>query len=282
MADIGKFNELRVVRKVDFGVYLDGEKLGEILLPKKYIPEGCRMGDRLKVFIYRDSEDRLIATTMMPAAQVGDFAYLKVVSVTSMGAFLDWGLLKDLLVPFREQKVPMKEGRSYIVKIYLDQRTDRIVASSRLNDYLDRDPVDFQELQEVNLLICDQSDLGYKAIINGAHWGLIYADEVFRPLKTGQRIKGFVRKIRDDNKINLCLQKPGYGKVKDIAGTILEILEEKGGFIAVTDKSSPETIYQLFGISKKTYKKAIGAIYKKRLITIEPDGIRLVDKTGKK
>ena len=282
MTDIGKLNELKVVRKVDFGFYLDGGNLGEILLPKKYAPDGCKPGDRLKVFIYNDSEDRIIATTLMPDAMVGEFAYLKVVAVNSMGAFLDWGLPKDLLVPFREQKMPMKEGRFYLVRIYLDERTNRIVASLRLNDHLGRDPVEFQELQEVDLLICDRTDLGYKAIINNAHWGLIYADEVFQPLKMGQRIKGFVRKIRDDNKINLCLQKPGYGKVKDIAGTILETLEKEGGFIAVTDKSSPETIYKLFGISKKTYKKAIGAIYKKRLITIAPDGIKLIDKSSKK
>ena len=282
MTDIGKLNELKVVRKVDFGFYLDGGNLGEILIPKKYVPDGCKLGDRLKVFIYNDSEDRIIATTLMPDAMVGEFAYLKVVAVNSMGAFLDWGLPKDLLVPFREQKMPMKEGRFYLVRIYLDERTNRIVASLRLNDHLGRDPVDFQELQEVDLLICDRTELGYKAIINNAHWGLIYADEVFQPLKMGQRIKGFVRKIRDDNKINLCLQKPGYGKVKDIAGTILETLEKEGGFIAVTDKSSPETIYKLFGISKKTYKKAIGAIYKKRLITIAPDGIKLIDKSSKK
>ncbi len=282
MTDIGKLNELKVVRKVDFGFYLDGGNLGEILLPKKYAPDGCKPGDRLKVFIYNDSEDRIIATTLMPDAMVGEFAYLKVVAVNSMGAFLDWGLPKDLLVPFREQKMPMKEGRFYLVRIYLDERTNRIVASLRLNDHLGRDPVEFQELQEVDLLICDRTDLGYKAIINNAHWGLIYADEVFQPLKMGQKIKGFVRKIRDDNKINLCLQKPGYGKVKDIAGTILETLEKEGGFIAVTDKSSPETIYKLFGISKKTYKKAIGAIYKKRLITIAPDGIKLIDKSSKK
>jgi len=275
MAEIGVYNNLRVIKEVDFGVYLDGGEHEEILLPRRYVPEDCKVDDIIKVFVYLDSEDRFIATTETPYAIVGDFALLKVVAVESVGAFLDWGLLKDLLVPFGEQSPTMEKDKSYIVRIYVDKQSNRIAATTRLDRYLDNTPGNFHAAQEVELLICNQTDIGYKAIINGTHWGVLYSNEVFQPLKSGQKIKGYIKKVREDNKIDLSLHKPGYERVDDITDTILNVLKEQGGFISVTDKSSPETINKLFGVSKKTYKKAIGAIYRKKLITIESDGIRL-------
>ena len=277
MAEIGVLNNLRVVKEVDFGVYLDGGEHGEILLPRRYVPENCKVDDNIRVFIYLDSEDRLIATTERPYAMVGDFALLKVVAVESAGAFLDWGLPKDLLVPFSEQSPIMEEGKSYVVRVYVD-KSNRIAGSTRLDRYLDNDTGNFHVSQKVELLICNQTDIGYKAIVNGTHWGVLYYNEVFQSLKSGQKTKGYIKKVRDDNKIDLSLQKLGYEKVDDITETILGVLKEQGGFISVTDKSTPETIHKLFGVSKKTYKKAIGAIYRKRLITIENNGIKLVSK----
>ena len=278
MAEIGVLNNLRVVKEVDFGVYLDGGEHGEILLPRRYVPANCKVDDKIRVFIYLDSEDRLIATTEGPYAMAGDFALLKVVAVNSAGAFLDWGLPKDLLVPFSEQRPLMEKGKSYIVRVYVDKQSNRIVATTRLDKYLDNDPGNFHAGQEVKLLICNQTDIGYKAIINGTHWGVLYSNEVFQSLKRGQKTKGYIKKVRDDNKIDLCLQKPGYEKVGDVTETILNVLKKKGGFLPVTDKSSPEIIYKLFGVSKKTYKKAICAIYRKRLVTIENNGIKLISK----
>jgi Uncharacterized protein conserved in bacteria len=278
MAEIGVFNNLRVIKEVDFGVYLDGGEHEEILLPRRYVPENCKVDDNIRVFIYLDSEDRFIATTETPYAIVGDFALLKVVAVESVGAFLDWGLLKDLLVPFGEQSPTMEIDKSYIVKIYVDKKSNRIAATTRLDRYLDNEPGNFHAGQEVELLICNQTDIGFKAIISGTHWGILYSNEVFQPLTSGQKITGYIKKVRSDNKIDLSLHKPGHERVDDITDTILNVLKEQGGFISVTDKSTPETIYKLFGVSKKTYKKAIGAIYRKRLITIENDGIKLKSK----
>lgn len=277
MTEIGRLNRLIVVKELDQGVYLDGDDLGEILLPGRYVPGDCKPGSSIEVFIYRDSGDRIIATTQTPFAMVGQFAALKVVSVNSSGAFLDWGLDKDLLVPFREQKQKMEEGKSYVVFVYLDDKSDRIAASSKLDKFLGRQPARFQQDQEVELLVCEQTDIGYKAIINNTHGGILYKNEVFQPLEMGRYIKGFIKKVRDDGKIDLSLQKPGYEKVDDLSGRIIHTLREQRGFISVTDKSSPEVIYELFGVSKKTYKKAIGALYKKRIIALEEDGIRLID-----
>ncbi len=282
MTDIGKINNLKIVKEVDFGIYLDGGEHGEILLPSRYVPENCKVDDNIRVFIYLDSEDRFIATTERPYAMVGDFASLKVVAVESVGAFLDWGLPKDLLVPFREQSPNMEKGKSYMVRIYVDKKSNRIAATTRLDRYLDNEPVCFQAGEEVELLICNQTDIGYKAILNNTHWGVLYSNEVFQPLTSGQKTKGYIKKVRDDNKIDLCMHKPGYKRVDDVTEIILDVLKKKGGLLPVTDKSSPETIYKLFGVSKKTYKKAIGAIYKKKLITIENDGIKLVSKRDMK
>ncbi len=275
MVRIGKLNRLEVVKELDFGMYLDGGDLGEILLPRRYVPEGLKAGDTIEVFVFLDSEDRIIATTDRPYAFLGQFAQLKVVSTGTAGAFLDWGLQKDLLVPFREQKHKMEQGKSYVVFIYLDTKSSRIAASSRIERFLDKHPPGFKPGQEVSLLIYEQTDIGYKAVINNSHQGVLYKNEVFQPLAIGQTVKGYIKKVRDDSKIDLTLDKPGYEKIEDLSERILDELRRQGGFITVTDKSAPEIMYELFGMSKKTYKKAVGALYRKRLVTIEPDGIRL-------
>lgn len=276
MAELGKLNTLRVVKEVPFGVYLDGGEKGEILLPTKYLPKDCKPGDMVEVFIYLDSEDDLIATTRKPNALLGEFALLKVVSLTAVGAFLDWGLQKDLLVPFGEQKVKMQEGKSYIVYLYLDN-TGRITASSKIDKFLDKQPPDYQEGQQVDLLICERSDIGLKAIVNNRHWGVLFEDEVFEKLHYGAKVKGFIKKVRPDNKIDLHFHKPGHEKLGGCADKVLAELHKKHGFLPLNDKSSPEVIYKLFGESKKTFKSAIGMLYKKRLISIADDGIRLIE-----
>lgn len=276
MAAIGLMNELEIVKTVDFGIYLDGGPHGEILMPKRYVPEDSKPGDILNVFIYLDSEDRLIATSETPKAMVGQFALLKVISVNSVGAFLDWGLPKDLLVPFREQQQRMEAGHSYLVYVYLDDESQRIVATSKLDKCVNNIPIDYELGEEVDLLIAGQTDLGYKAIIDNSHWGMIFKNEVFQNLKTGDQLKGFIKNIREDEKIDLSLQKEGYEKIEDLSKNILNRLAANNGFLALTDKSSPEQIKHTFQISKKNFKKAIGALYKQRLINIEDDGIRLL------
>ena len=276
MINIGKYNSLRVVKELDFGIYLDGEDQGEILMPKRYVPANCNIDDTIEAFIYFDSEDRIIATTEKPYATVGQFAYLKVVSVNNVGAFLDWGLPKDLLVPFREQKVTMEEGKSYIVYIYVDYASKRIAASAKLDKHLDNLPPKYQINEEVDLLIYNQTDIGFKAIINNLHWGILYKNEVFSPLQKGQKIKGYIKKIREDEKIDLYLQLPGYEKVDEITESILEKLRSNNGTINVSDKSPAEEIYDIFKISKKNFKKAIGALYRERKISIGESSITLL------
>lgn len=276
MAAIGLINELEVVKEVDFGIYLDGGSHGEILMPKRYVPEGTKPGDQLSVFIYLDSEDRLVATSETPKAMVGDFALLKVVSVTPVGAFLDWGLPKDLLVPFREQHQRMEAGRSYLVYVYLDDESQRIVATSKLDKCVDNIPVDYEVGEEVDLIVAGQTDLGFKAIIDNSHWGMLYKNEVFQPLKVGQKLKGFIKNIREDEKVDLALQKEGYEKIDSISQDILNKLAAHDGFLPLTDKSSPELIQETFKISKKNFKKAIGSLYKHRLIKLEENGIRML------
>jgi len=275
VVNIGRYNTLRVIKEVDFGVYLDGEHEGEILMPVRYVPANCQVGDFVDVFLYLDSEDRPIATTEQPFAQVGEFAMLRVQSVNKIGTFLDWGIMKDLLVPFREQKVTMTEGRSYLVYIYVDEETHRIVASAKLNKFLDKTLPDYEVGQEVDLVIESETDLGYKAIVNNRHWGILYENEVFEQLAKGLKVKGYIKKIRTDHKIDLSLHPLGYEKVDPLTQMILDELKKMGGFIAVSDKSDAEEVYRVFGISKKSFKQAIGALYKKRLITLSPDGIRL-------
>jgi predicted RNA-binding protein (virulence factor B family) len=277
MAEIGKTSTLPVVKDLDFGVYLDAEGLGEILLPRRYVPDGCTVGDEVEVFLYRDSEDALLATTEVPLVEVGRAAFLKVVAVTKVGAFLDWGLPKDLLVPFREQTQEMEAGRSYVVFVYLDRKSRRIAASTRLDRYLAAGSRDFEEGQRVDLLIYGRTDLGYKAIVDDTCWGVLYDNEVFQPLRKGQRVEGYIKQVRSDAKLDLTLHKPGYEKVDDLSTQILERLKAEGGFLPVSDKSPPEQIYARFEVSKKTFKKAVGALYRARLITRDPDGIRLVE-----
>lgn len=276
MPDIGKINTLKVVKEVDFGLYLDGDNYGEILLPQRYVPANTQVDDYLDVFLYHDSEDRIIATTETPLAQTDEFAFLKVKQLNKVGAFLEWGLLKDLLVPFREQKSEMISGVSYLVRVYLDQNTNRVVASSKLDKFLDNVPADYQEGQEVNLRIWEKTDLGYKVIIEDLHSGLLYANEIFKPLNPGMQLRGFIKKLREDDKIDVSLQKQGVQHIDDSAQMILEKLKSQGGFMEATDNTSPESIKHMFGVSKKVFKKAIGALYKARLITIEDKGIRLV------
>jgi predicted RNA-binding protein (virulence factor B family) len=273
---IGKMNKLRVVKELDFGIYLDGGSHGEILMPKRYVPEGTKPEDMLDVFIYFDSEDRIIATTEKPYAMVGQIACLKVVSVNKVGAFMDWGLMKDLLVPFNEQYKKLEVGNSYVVLLYTDEETERIAATARVEEYLDQDPKEYTEGQEVDLMIYNQSELGYKAIINNKHTGMLYSNEIFRKIKIGEKLKGYIKKLREDGKIDLMLDRPGYFKVTDISTQILNKLKEQNGFIAIGDKSPAEEIYNMFGISKKAFKMTIGGLYKSRLITIEKDGIKLV------
>lgn len=276
MAQIGKINHLEVLKELDFGIYLDGGDLGEILMPKRYVPEGTMLGDFIEAFIYLDSEDRLIATTEKPLAQVEEFALLEVVSVTPVGAFLNWGLPKDLFVPFREQRKPMEVGKKYLVYVYLDTDTKRIAASSKIENYLDNIPVDYDENEEVDLIIVNETDLGYNAIIDYSHLGVLYKNEVFQELNPGDRVQGFIKKIRTDGKIDLRLDKIGYEKITSFVDRIIVELQKNKGFLPLTDKSSPEEIYKTFKISKKNFKAAIGALYKKRFIALEEDGIRLL------
>lgn len=275
MVEIGRVNTLEVVRETDNGLYLDGRELGEILMPKKFITDEVRKLGWADVFVYTDSEDRLVATTEKPFAMVGDFALLKVVSVSRFGAFLDWGLPKDLLVPFREQKADMVEGRSYLVFLFLDVLTKRIAASAKLDKFLDNTPPEYEHGDEVQLMIAEETDLGYKAIVNNEHWGMLYKNQLYQSLSQGQKIIGYINKVRDDDKIDLLLEKPGYEKVDAISQKILDELKQNRGFMAVSDNTSPEMINALFGISKKNFKKAIGSLYKKRMITFDSDGIRL-------
>ncbi len=277
MIKIGDYNKLRIVKEVDFGIYLDGGEEGEILMPSKYVPEGSKPDDEIDVFIYSDSEDRLIATTETPYAKVNEFAYLKVKAVNKFGAFLDWGILKDLLVPFREQKTDMIEGYSYIVYIYLDEKTKRLVASAKIHKFLNRGIPPWEIDDEVNILIESKTDLGYKAVIENKFSGLLYENEIFKNLKKGDRLNAFIKKIRDDGKIDLTLQKAGYNQIDKISEKILQTLKNNKGFIAANDKSSPEMIKSLFNISKKSFKKAIGSLYKQRLISFKDDGIKLSD-----
>ena len=275
MVVIGNFNKLKVVKHVDFGVYLDGGELGEILMPVRYVPADCKDGDIVEVFVYRDSEDRVIATTEKPYAVVEDFAFLKAVTVNNIGAFLDWGLMKDLFVPFREQEKKMTEGESYVVKIYLDKKSDRIAGSSRLSRFLDQAPADYKEGQSVALLVCDATELGYKAVINDCHMGIIYKNEVFQTLNIGDSVNGFIKKMREDGKIDLSLQESGHERIDPAAEIILNKIKDAGGFIPATDKSAPGAIYEIFGMSKKVFKKACGALYRKRLIVIDKKGLKL-------
>ncbi len=276
MAEIGKMNGLPILRACNHGLVLDGAELGEILMPNRYIPNDWHAGDILDIFLMLDSEDRLTATSLKPAAMVDEFACLKVISATDIGAFLDWGLPKDLFVPFREQNVELREGQMAVVRVCFDKISGRIAASAKLDRYLDNTPAKFEAGEKVDLMICAKTDLGYKSIINETHWGMIFFNDVFQPLEKGQRLDGYIKEVRPDGKINLTLQKTDANRFSNLADQIVSYLKEQGGFMPVTDKSPPEEIYRLFEVSKKAYKRAIGGLYKKRIITFENNGTKLL------
>ena len=277
MVEIGTFNQLQVVKQVDFGVYLDGGELDTILLPRRYVPEGCEIGDWLDVFLYFDSDDLLIATTEKPKVQVGDCEMLTVVDINHAGAFMDWGLPKDLLVPYNEQQKPMEVGYSYVVHVFHDQNSDRIAASTKLNHHLDEETVWLKPRQQVNLLIAGRTDLGYKAVIDNKYLGLIFRADAFRPLKIGERLPGFVKNIRADGKIDLVISQSTLQGDHDLGEQIIRHLQEMGGESQVSDKSDPEEIYRLFKVSKKKYKQALGTLYKSKRILIEPGIVKLIN-----
>lgn len=273
--ELGRFNQLKVVKFVDFGLYLDGGDDGEILLPLRYVPEGVKEGDELKVFLYLDNEERLVATTQTPLVQVGEFAFLEVNWVNKYGAFLNWGLMKDLFVPFREQKMRMIQGKSYIVYCYQDKESYRLMASAKVNKFLSNEIPPYQEGQEVDILIWQKTDLGFKAIVENKFAALLYDSEIFQPLRSGMRLKAFVKQVREDGKIDLILQQAGPRKVDDFAETLLKYIRDHKGFTSFNDKSDAEEIYETFGVSKKTFKKAVGELYKMRLVSLQLNGISL-------
>lgn len=275
MVNIGQYNQLQVVKKVDFGCYLDGGSFGNILLPKKYVDKDTKLGDTIDVFIYLDSEDRIVATTLKPKVRVGECAYLKVVQTNRVGAFLDWGLPKDLLVPFNEQQKPMQQGHSYTVYVYLDQQSERIAASSWLENHLASDGKIFKPKQAVELMIYARSDLGFKAIVDGTHLGQLYENEVFRKLHYGEKLAGYINNIRDDGRIDLSLYQAAHLSRISLGDQILAYLEANDGVSSLTDKSPPQDIYDTFGISKSVYKKTLGLLYKNRQIKIEKDRVTL-------
>lgn len=282
MSIIGKHMNLEVLRSTDFGLFLDTEErdYNGILLPKKYVPNGVEVGDFLDVFIYRDSEDRIIATRLEPYIKIGEFAYLTVNKVESYGAFLDWGLPKDLFVPVSQQRSLMINDGYYLVYAYLDKQTDRIAATAKVHRYLQNEAEGLEVGQEVDLLICDETDLGVRVIINNQFWGLLYHNEIFQHINEGQKTKGYIKSIREeDNKIDVSLQKRGVEEVKDARSQIIEALEDANGYLPLHDKSAPDDIYDELEMSKKVFKKAIGNLYKDKLITIKKDGIYLAAKS---
>lgn len=275
MLQLGQFNTLKIARKVDFGVFLSSGD-DEVLLPKKYLTPEMEIDSDVEVFIYKDSEDRTIATTQKPLAVVGEFAYLKVKEVNTFGAFMDWGLEKDLLVPFREQDKLLEAGKSYVVYVYVDTLTKRIAASAKINRYAKNEEIALTENEEVDLLIFKKTDLGYGAIINNLYQGLIYKNEVFTDLQLGDKKKGWIKTIREDGKIDLRLQKVGFELSDEAQEIIMQKLKEKNGFLALHDGSDPQLISKELNMSKKTFKKAIGGLFKFKLIVIEAEGIRLI------
>lgn len=278
MAQIGRHNSLTVLHSTPHGVYLDGGEHGEILLPNRYIPKGTSIGDALEVFVYRDSEDRLVATTEKPLATVGEFATLEVVSVNrNIGVFLNWGLLKDLLLPFREQAEPVRVGDKVVAFIMLDEKTDRIIATTRLNRHLSRERPPFRPQQPVSLLITARTPLGYNAIIEGTHLGLLYHSNVGAPLQIGQQVKGFIAALHPGGKIDLSLDASGYQRVASLTDRILEAIKNNGGKLAFDDDTSPERIRGAFDASKKAFKQALGALYKQRRIEFTRPGIALLE-----
>ncbi len=275
MIAIGQYNTLSIARETTVGLFLtDGNT--DILLPKKYIPNNYKIGDELTVFVYLDQEERPVATTLKPYAQLNEFAWLRVNFINKFGAFLNIGLEKDLFVPFREQARPMEEGKRYLVYMYLDEKTNRLVGTSKINKFLDNEELTVEDGEEVDLIISHITDMGINVIINERHKGLMYKDEVYQDLRPGDRMKGYIKNIRPDNKIDVTLQKQGYEGIEPNAEKILEELRASRGFLRLNDNSHPEDIKTVLKMSKKTFKKAIGSLYKQKLIEIKEDGIYLV------
>ena len=278
MAKIGERVKLTILREQPFGVFLDaGDELGDVLLPRREMPRIWQIGGDVEVFLYRDSEDRPVATMKSPKAMPGEFAYLKVLASTDVGAFLDWGLPKDLLLPFREQRERLEVGNSYVVHVHVDPSSGRIVASRRLSRYLDLVPPTYTVGEEVELMLYGKTDLGYKAIINGQHSGVLFSNQVFRRLRAGEETKGYVTLVRPDRKIDLSLYPPGRARIDDLEARIEEELKKRNGFWELCDSSPAEEIYRALGVSKKAFKRATGALFRKRKIVITDKGIRRVD-----
>jgi predicted RNA-binding protein (virulence factor B family) len=277
MVQIGRINRLTIKKTQDFGIHLEGGDAGDILLRDKFASRKYQANDIVDVFVYVDKEQRLVATVHKPYAMVGEVATLRVVATSPAGAFLGWGLEDDLFVPKSEQQNSMRVGKSYVVFVFLSEKTHRITASSKLDKYLDRESPDYEEGEEVDLIIYGQTDLGYNAVVNHSHVGIIYENEVFQKISIGQKLKGYVKKVRDDLKIDLRLHQTGYQQVDDISQAIFDKIKTSGGIVKVTDKSPPEEIYTMFGVSKKVFKKAVGALYKKRLVIIDSDSIRIAE-----
>jgi len=293
MLKLGQYNRLTILEDTSQGVYLGdradvtntaeegighrAQRVETVFLPRSDVAEGKSVGDTIDVFLYGDSADRITATTTAPLACVGEFAWLKIVDVSTVGAFLDWGLPKDLLLPFAEQKFTPEVGRRVLVRVYLDN-SNRLAASTRIDNFLDEDGSQYTTGQEVQLLIADSTELGYKAIVNNSHWGVLYSTELFQSVRKGQKLTGYIKKVRDDKKLDLSLSRSGFGQVEALTETILLTLKQNDGFMMITDKSPQETIYSLFKVSKKVYKKAIGVLYKQKKIAIEKSGIRYLGK----
>lgn len=278
MLKIGDYNKLRIAREVDFGVYLDAGDAGEILMPAKYLPQDKKIGDEVVALIYTDSEDRLIATTETPYVLAGQVAALKVKQVTDFGAFLDWGVLKDLLLPFSEQTRPLSDGDTVVVYVYLDNKSRRLAATMRWEKHADYDPnPDVMTVgAECEIVVASKTDMGYKVLVDGKHYGIVYSNEIFSNLRLGERRKAYIRKLREDGKLDICLQPIGFrNKIGGDSDKILDMLKSRGGFIPTTDKSPAEIIYSTYGMSKKAYKQAVGRLYKERLIIIDDKGIYL-------
>ncbi|OQP64127.1 RNA-binding protein [Niastella vici] len=273
---VGEYNTLQVARAFDFGLYL-GEGKDVVLLPKRFVPPGVEPGDTLKVFVYHDSENRLIATTQQPFGIVGDIVKLRVVSVTKLGAFMDWGLMKDLFVPKSKQLEGMRVGGDYIVKIYLDEQTGRVAASEKIEPFLSNERLTVKELDPVDLLVYRRTDIGYVVIINNRHTGVLHFNDIFQEIQVGDSLKGYIKNIREDNKIDVAVGKVGYQRVEDEAGKVMRLLHENNGYLPYNDKSSPEEIYSFFGMSKKTFKMTTGNLYKNRKIIFTQTGIKAAE-----
>lgn len=275
MMHLGQYNTLTILRFTNPGAYLGDDEDNDVLLPTKYLTPDLSIGDEIEVFLYNDSEDRIVATTEKPLIELNSFAFLKAKEVTHFGAFMDWGLEKDLLVPFKEQSMKLEEGKYYLVYLYLDDATQRLVASAKVKKFFETEHILVQEKDEVDLLICDTTELGKNVVVNDTYSGLIYNNDIFRPLKRGERCKGYVTKVREDGKLDISLEKPGFLKIEPNSQLILDYLKKNDGIMRLTDKSDPDAVRDLLGMSKKTFKQALGNLYKQRMVELHDDHVSL-------